>query len=98
MAPLTNRIKLTGEIEIPGMGLRFGFVTSGLDGGDGSVLEITIDAGYGMMAVAANGAALQKHGAGSGEKVVVRLCGDIELTSAVEGLEFLAHRIRQALE
>jgi hypothetical protein len=90
-------VKLTGELEVPVMGMRFAFSTTGLADGDGSVLEITIDAGYGMMAVAANGAALPKHGAGSGEKVVVRLCGDIELTSAAEGLEFLAHRIRQAI-
>jgi hypothetical protein len=94
MAP----IKLSGEIEIPVMGMKFGFMTTGLEGGAHSVLEITIDSGFGgQMSVAANGAALPEYGAGSGEKVVVRLCGDIELTSAAEGLEFLAHRIRQAL-
>lgn len=95
---MTTKAKFTGSIKPQSVAgdTIFSFETSGLEGGDGSYLEISIKAGAAMMNIAVNGAPMSA-GASGGRAVTIRFMGDIELGVAAEGLEFLAHRVRQAL-
>ena len=60
----------------------FSFRTSGFEGGDGSWLELTIDANCAQM---------------EPEAVAVTFRGDIELRAVVDGLEGLLNQLRNAL-
>jgi hypothetical protein len=95
--------KLTGSITVNSACITtFSFETNGYQGGDGGhggFLQVTID-GHGstMMNVARDNEPMQMSASGdTNNKIAIRFFGDCEMANAAEGLEFLAARIRQAL-